>query len=53
MADTEQQTEQVPATPKSPLRSKYAAVWQWALWNIRKKNVAGRPPLDLESPGDQ
>jgi hypothetical protein len=42
-----------PATPltnptRSPLQSPNPIIrraWQWAAWNIRKKNRAGRPPL--------
>jgi hypothetical protein len=42
-----------PATPmtnptRSPLQSPDPIIrraWQWAAWNIRKKNRAGRPPL--------
>jgi hypothetical protein len=31
--------------PPSPLAGKHAAQWQYALWLMRQKNAAGRPPL--------
>jgi hypothetical protein len=34
--------------PKSPLKSpdpKIRQAWQTALWRMRQKNAAGRPPL--------